>query len=203
MLLAKNEYDDGKPLITAGTEAHLLMLYKNNYARWKARVEYYHEVGQLNAKLPTKKKKSNGIKEPDPYHDALYTSEDKGRATYGSISEEGLQYYDKARKEIKEERKKRGKKMLKLEKQWLEKLQEKNDGKLTGKKRERQAGDGDADDGGAAKKTRICESDDEELGSDDEEVDENNGEADGEKEENGHDSDATEPVPTANVVESV
>ena len=208
MLEAKHPHDANKPLIPPGTEAHLLMIYKSNYTRWMSRVEYFKKEG-WGAKLPAKKKKVNGVKEPDPLHDALFTREDSGRATYGSITDEGLDYYEEARKEIKEARKLRGKKMKKVDKKWLELHRENNKDKVIGKKRGREAGDGGDDE---PKRTKICESDGELGGSDDEDDGDDGGESGGDngvgkgKKSGGndHDSEATEgeaEAPAKRIVE--
>lgn len=196
MLEAKHPYDNGKPLIPAGTEAHLLFLYKNNYNRWQATLDYYKIKQQFGAHLPPKKPKVNGVKQPDPIHDALWTREDGGRATYGSVLAEGLNYYEDTRKLIKEARKKRGKKMVRMEKRWLEKYQEQLEKEKPEKKRGREAGDGDGED---VKRIKVFESDDELGGSDDEEEEqeEEGDDATGSATEgtkvsdDGHDSDET------------
>ena len=79
-----------KKLITASTEAFLVLLYENCHAKWK----YIFEEQKKNPKFKYDRKNAK-VK-------ALYTEQDGGQKKHGGWKAEGLKRFNELKKAIKE-----------------------------------------------------------------------------------------------------
>jgi len=82
-------------LFTPPHEAFILTMYANNEDRWKARIDYCvaNGVDIASGKFPKRKGKVDGVKVPDPLHDAKFSRNDAGQERFDTFSEEGLQFF--------------------------------------------------------------------------------------------------------------
>lgn len=174
VLLSEAKTSDGKKLFTVSTEAMMCTLIASNYAKWQAIAQYKKDNGP-KAKLPRKQPKDKLTKllEENPdyvdpnakYWDAKFTSSDAGRVDFCTFSDEGLRYYGRLAKEIKEGRKKGEEAIKKFEQEFQDGLKKRDDitthaPKPKSKKRGRSgknAGDGE---GNSGKRRKIVLDDD-------------------------------------------
>ena len=146
-----------KQLFVPGTEAIVATLVDNNHAKWGHMMEYYVKKKSYDVTLPRKMKKNlreqSGNGDPNAkYHDAKYSTSDKGNIKNGAFAEAGIDYFCQLAKQIKEHRDNNSRDVQTWEKAYQKKLRERNlveeNTGDEGKNGKRKAGDG----GGKPKK---------------------------------------------------